>query len=165
MLLLPFNIEDTGLTISSPGETIPPFPEYTHSETGGNGLKSFTKARDLISGIPRNAPNHDIAGAVSYRRYPRWGDMCPTITTGGIMIGKQQAGHPDGRRNLTTRELATLQSYPVDHVFLGTQTENKKLIGNSVPPMLGKLFLESCKLHLWRVDRKQKRDLKLLARG
>jgi len=48
--------------------------------------------------------------------------------------------HPSGRRNFTTRELACLQTFPLDHLFLGPYV--KKQIGNAVPPKFAKLIFK-----------------------
>ena len=43
-------------------------------------------------------------------------------------------------RNLSTRELARLQTYPDSYRFSGSVREIRKQIGNSVPPALGELL-------------------------
>lgn len=48
--------------------------------------------------------------------------------------GGQGNLHWIGKRSFTLRELASLQGFPTDHLFLGNMTEIKKQIGNAVPP-------------------------------
>ena len=51
---------------------------------------------------------------------------------GGVNI------HPRLPRVLTAREMARLQSFPDDFIFMGTKNKQLVQIGNAVPPLLGK---------------------------
>jgi DNA (cytosine-5)-methyltransferase 1 len=63
--------------------------------------------------------------------------------------------HPTEDRYLTAREAATIQSFPTDYFFCGTQTKQWKQIGNAVPPLLAKALGESIlKLDLIKSDLK-----------
>lgn len=77
----------------------------------------------------------------NYNKYRNlvWNKPSPTIVAhlqkdGLLFI------HPDPKqaRTLTVREAARLQSFPDDYEFLGSQGYNYKMIGNAVPPLLGK---------------------------
>jgi DNA (cytosine-5)-methyltransferase 1 len=46
--------------------------------------------------------------------------------------------HPTENRPLTVREAARIQTYPDTFIFTGGQADRIQLIGNSVPPRLGK---------------------------
>jgi DNA (cytosine-5)-methyltransferase 1 len=39
---------------------------------------------------------------------------------------------------LTVRELATLQTFPLDFIFKGSTISQQQQVGNSVPPILAK---------------------------
>lgn len=92
----------------------------------------------------------------SYRRraFRRVQDGTPTDKRGGAPSGikrlrsdepskaitgaaSRELIHPTESRPLTIRECATLQTFPMEFSFSGTQAERIQLIGNAVPPVLG----------------------------
>lgn len=56
--------------------------------------------------------------------------------------------HPTQARGLTPRESARVQSYPDDYVFQGSYTKTYMQIGNSVPPLLGRVIANAIKPYL-----------------
>lgn len=56
--------------------------------------------------------------------------------------------HPTQARGLTPREGARVQSYPDDYVFQGSYTKTYMQIGNSVPPILGRVIAKEIKPYL-----------------
>lgn len=50
--------------------------------------------------------------------------------------------HPDEQqaRSITVREAARLQGFPDDYVFVGSQADNYKMIGNAVPPIFSRIL-------------------------
>ena len=63
----------------------------------------------------------------------------PTVTArgdnrGGVVI----LPHPNGKRRMTGRELATVQSFPLNFEFCGNLSSVYRQIGNAVPPLLAK---------------------------
>ena len=44
--------------------------------------------------------------------------------------------HPFENRRITIREMALIQSYPIDFNFSGTKSQQSTQVGNSVPPLL-----------------------------
>lgn len=133
---------------SCPGEILPKMPLPTHSEGGVGGLKPFVSVNETIAAIPRNAPNHDVNGALK-RSYPSW-DGSRILPRAICTDGGQGNCHPSGKRDLTHRELASLQGFPLDHVFLAPYV--KKQIGNAVPPCAGQVIFGGIKEDLDRVD-------------
>jgi DNA (cytosine-5)-methyltransferase 1 len=135
---------------AGPGETLPDFPAFTHSERGGNGLKPYTSAGSVLSSIPRHAANHDLGSVSTGARYVPWDDskIIPNCIT---TAGANGRGHPSGKRGLTCREVASLQTFPHDHVFFGGQV--RRQIGNAVPPRIGEILLTCVRKHLEKVDR------------
>lgn len=82
--------------------------------------------------IPSDHPLH-VRGMIShvYRRLHRDQPSKTLIAAGG---GGTWGYHYSEPRSLTNRERARLFGYPDDFVFLGTPTEVRRQIGNSVPP-------------------------------
>lgn len=53
--------------------------------------------------------------------------------------------HPDSTqaRTITVREAARLQTFPDDYVFIGSQMDQFKMIGNAVPPLFSKKLAQA----------------------
>ncbi|KAL8717893.1 MAG: hypothetical protein Q9225_004918 [Loekoesia sp. 1 TL-2023] len=137
----------TFMIASCPGEPLPPFPKPTHSSSSSTtGLLAWTTINATINSIPPSAPNHEPEKCKIRDEVPRSGDrIARTITCNG---GGQV--HPSGKRDLTIREFAALQGFPMEHVF--GQVGAKKQIGNAVPPLVGRRVLESVVEALERED-------------
>ncbi|KAL8728720.1 MAG: hypothetical protein Q9166_005207 [cf. Caloplaca sp. 2 TL-2023] len=127
----------TFMIASCPGEPLPPFPPPTHSSSPHTtGLLPWTTITATLSSIPSDAPDHFPHLSRSRTLSPQSGNrVARTITCNG---GGQV--HPNGQRDLTLREFASLQGFPLDHVF-GTLGA-KKQIGNAVPPVVGRQVLQ-----------------------
>ena len=86
--------------------------------------------------------DHSITFGSTYRRLNP--DLpSPTVTRSGY----RDFIHPDEDRMLTVRELATLQTFPLDWEFMGTRLDSYSSkretnmtqfgqVGNAVPPLL-----------------------------
>jgi DNA (cytosine-5)-methyltransferase 1 len=106
----------------------------------GNALAHFPEPEDGL-GIP----NHECSQyKLRFNGYlgHRFVDPkapAPTVTArgderGGVVV----LHHPNNRRRMTARELAAVQSFPDDFVFVGTKTSAYRQIANAVPPLLGR---------------------------
>jgi DNA (cytosine-5)-methyltransferase 1 len=52
-----------------------------------------------------------------------------------------------GLRKLSVRECAALQSFPTDWQFVGSQADQRRLIGNAVPPLLAQAIGQALRAH------------------
>ena len=82
-----------------------------------------------------------------------WEKPSPTITTQFYGFGNGRFGHPKQHRAISLREGAILQSFPKKYQFVakGQPIHLKtvgRLIGNAVPPLLGKLIGATIKKHV-----------------
>ncbi|KAF3139379.1 hypothetical protein TWF594_006672 [Orbilia oligospora] len=148
-----------------PGETLADFPNPTHFYSSDPfepmpvGLKRAVTLREAIGRIPRHAPDHDIeileTVAPSSLKLPphEWDQpFRSTIKCGG---GEYNL-HPSRNRKFTLRELACLQSFPIDHRFSGKKGEKMRQIGNAFPPRLVGTVMESVRKHLEKIDEEWK---------
>jgi DNA (cytosine-5)-methyltransferase 1 len=82
-----------------------------------------------------------------------WDKPAPTMTTLCTGIGNGRFGHPKQDRSITLREAALFQSFPRKYNFWPSEKAiNRsavgKLIGNAVPPKLGKAIGKSVIEHV-----------------
>ncbi len=102
------------------------------------------------------APCHQRDSGSSYGGvYSRmeWDSPSPTITTQSHNFGTGRFGHPDQDRAISLREAALLQSFPENYRFTRPReaaplTTLGRLIGNAVPPKLGKAIGQSLISHV-----------------
>jgi len=141
----------TDILFQSPGESLPAFPKPTHGavsqSSAGRGLAPLVTVKDAISTIPRGFPNHDPETARPRNESPYPADeplRCCITTSGGGNI------HPSGKRDLTHREFACLQGFPLEHKFGPVRV--KKQIGNAVPPSIARVLFEEIKKALLKAD-------------
>ncbi len=125
------------------------FPEPTNDRDGANGLVRWVSVSDALASLPdpdrpNSVPNHtyskyklNINGYLGHRLLDPE-KPAPTVTArgdsrGGVVI----LPHPNGKRRMSCRELASVQSFPVDFEFYGNNSSIYRQIGNAVPPLLG----------------------------
>lgn len=102
-----------------------------------------------FSSIPKTSP-HYVKGMIShvYRRLHPDKPSTTIIAAGG---GGTWGYHFDEPRPLTNRERARLFGYPDDFAFVGSITEVRKQIGNSVAPIGIQVFAKKIKEYLIKI--------------
>ena len=125
------------------------FPKATHSKDGTDGLPKWISVSYSMAPIPDpDSPNtmlnHEYSkyklnfnGYLGHRKLDP-DKPAPTVTArgdnkGGVVI----LPHPNGERRMSCRELAAVQSFPLDYEFYGNRSSIYRQIGNAVPPLLG----------------------------
>ncbi|KAL4927518.1 DNA cytosine methyltransferase [Aspergillus undulatus] len=132
---------------SGPGETLPAMPKPTHGPPG-SGLPEFPTINQAISNIPPGASHHDVENRRVLSKPPYDGNrQAGTITCNG---GEDY--HPSGKRTFTSREIACLQTFPMEFRFKRNAT---KQIGNAVPPVLAKAIHEEVVRSLRETDERE----------
>lgn len=78
------------------------------------------------------------------RKYIRYKSSEPSFCITGDM---RKIFHYDQNRALTARELARIQTFPDDFVFVGSSISIQQQIGNAVPPKLAFIFAKEINNH------------------
>jgi DNA (cytosine-5)-methyltransferase 1 len=145
------------------------------AEPFGNGARqSMTRERDAGRWSPAYVVGNQVNATVRTADEPaptvafghnaaahKWAFERPATTIqGDARVG--QPGHKcmtlnchpgkgttrqfdEGSLRITPEEAATLQSFPVDHVWKGTKTKIHQQIGNAIPPLLAHAVLKGLK--------------------
>jgi DNA (cytosine-5)-methyltransferase 1 len=81
----------------------------------------------------------------------RWDKPAQTITSGFGSIGQGRYMHPDEPRALTPHEAARIQGFPdyFDFGLVPNRCELADMIGNAVPPALGRELLSAALPHMF----------------
>lgn len=124
------------------------YPLPTNSKNATLLTPKWISVQDAIGGfpdpdLPNNLLNHTYSKyKIEYSIYIGHRKIdpnkpCPTITArgddkGGVVVHP----HPNGLRRMTCRELATLQTFPIDYEFVGNNSSVYRQIGNAVPVTL-----------------------------
>lgn len=135
------------------------FPLPTHTKVPSLYTRRWVSVGEAMADIPvpdkpNNLSNHvyskyklNFNGYLGHRPLDP-NQPAPTVTArgdnkGGVVI----LPHPNGLRRMTCRELATVQSFPLNYIFVGNTSSVYRQIGNAVPPLLAKaLALQFYKL-------------------
>lgn len=110
----------------------------------GGSRKDLPKEFSLKCHESKNVGFNDVYGRL------RWDDCSTTITGGCLNPSKGRFLHPEQNRNISAREAAMLQSFPVDYKFpLDIPKTNLALmIGNALPPKFSYYQSINIKEHL-----------------
>lgn len=141
------------------------FPNPTHNESN-----YLTVGEAIIKKpIPLNNPNHLIGkltglNLTRIQHIPEGGSMkdCPENLQNNSDLKRSMRRldskkesytivhnncdhyyHPIENRRITIREMARIQGYPDDFIFVGSKSEQSRQVGNSVPVGLGKAIAKS----------------------
>lgn len=125
------------------------YPEPTNDKNGGIFIPKWVTIKEAFKDIPNpdepnNLSNHvyskykvTISNYIGHRLIDP-DKPAPTVTgrgdeKGGVVV----LHHPNNKRRMTCRELATIQSFPLDYHFCGSMSSVYRQIANAVPPLLG----------------------------
>jgi len=124
------------------------YPSPTHTADGAAGLPKWVGVGKALADIPNpdepnDLHNHDYSkyklrfnGYLGHRTIDP-DKPAPTVTArgddrGGVVV----LHHPSNQRRMSCRELATVQSFPLNYAFSGNRSSVYRQIGNAVPPLL-----------------------------
>lgn len=141
-LCAPQNEYQSEMRIGTPGLT-----EHNASEYGAKMVEILASipAGGSLSDLPAHLrPNSAFANTYA-RLFPD--KPSPTITRNFGTPSSSRCVHPYGNRALSTREGARLQGFPDRYIFCGGKTSKNLQIGNSVPPILGRVIGEAITSH------------------
>lgn len=124
------------------------FPQPTHSKTGE--LPQWVSIKEAIDHFPapdkeNNVLNHVYSAyKVEYRNFTGHRKTDPDKPSPTILArGNGKGGvcaipHYNGKRRLTIRESASVQTFPEDFHFVGTMNSCYRQIGNAVPVLFAR---------------------------
>lgn len=130
------------------------FPSQTHSRNGENGFKKWESIKSAISHFPdpdspNNVLNHKYSAyKVEFRNFTAHRETDPDKPSPTILARGNGGGgvcaipHYNGRRRLSVRESASIQTFPESFEFIGSLGSCYRQIGNAVPVQFAKLLGE-----------------------
>ena len=128
------------------------FPSPTHSKSSEGGKLPWVSVGDALRGLPdpdgpHNLTNHTYSkyklrfnGYIGHRKIDP-DQPAPTVTgrgdnKGGVVV----LHHPSNERRMSVRDLAVVQSFPLDFKFECKQSAAYRLIGNAVAPSVASVI-------------------------
>lgn len=103
----------------------------------GGRLMTDSMKRILAAGKIGSHP--DVYGRMA------WDRPAPTVKRECAHIGNGRYAHPEDSRLCSIRELATLQGFPADYVFVaGSLSNTYRHIGDAVPPLISYQIAHLC---------------------
>jgi len=125
-------------------------PEPTHGDKSHlfSDKKNWISIGEALKNIPEPEEKHNLINHTYSKFKLKFNGYLgnraidptkpsPTVTArgdekGGVVV----LHHPNNHRRMSVRELALVQSFPIDFVFEGNNSSAYRQIGNAVPPML-----------------------------
>lgn len=125
-----------------------PLPTHSDQSNLFPNLKPWVTVEQALDNIPDPDGEHSLLNHTYSKfklkfngyignRHIDPNKPAPTVTArgdskGGVVV----LHHPNNKRRMSVRELATIQSFPIDFEFIGTNSSAYRQIGNAVPPLL-----------------------------
>lgn len=141
------------MTAACPGEDLPPTMPTTYGL--GFGKKQFVTIKDVLDKVAsfRGRVPEIMKHALQRNGRP----FNPNIQKRGLITGSGgiHALHPCGMRDYNLHEFSCFQAFPLYWKFAGDSIGDIRLmIGNAVPPVGAKAYLENIVRSLQKSDRK-----------
>lgn len=145
------------------GEKLFRFPAPTHDKEGKGGLKKWVSISEAIAhfpdpDMPNAVLNHEYSKyKVEYRNYTAHRQTDPDRPSPTILARGNGGGgvcaipHYNGKRRLTVRESAAVQTFPDTFEFCGVRGSCYRQIGNAVPVLFARLLGEE----LMRIEKEE----------
>lgn len=130
------------------------FPTPTHDKNGKDGLPQWRSIKEAIDyfpdpDLPNDVLNHEYSQyKVEYRDYTAHRPTDPEKPSPTILARGNGGGgvcaipHYNGKRRLTVRESAAVQTFPDEFEFFGVRGSCYRQIGNAVPVHFAKILGE-----------------------
>ena len=139
------------------------FPEPTHDKNAADGRRPWKSIREAIDHFPNpdepnDVMNHEYSKyKVEYRDYTAHRRTDPDKPSPTILARGNGGGgvcaipHYNGKRRLTVRESASVQTFPEDFIFYGVRGSCYRQIGNAVPVLFARILGEE----LMRIEKEE----------
>lgn len=137
-----------GKRLDVTGTLDPPLASHTENPDLFKDKKTWVSVGEALSNIPNPDGEHNLVNHTYSKFKLKFNGYlgnrkvdpekpAPTVTArgdskGGVVV----LHHPSNLRRMSVRELATVQSFPIDFEFIGTNSSAYRQIGNAVPPIL-----------------------------
>jgi DNA (cytosine-5)-methyltransferase 1 len=139
-----------------------PHPDPTHAPVieVSSKMKPWVSVGNALSKVPDPDGKHDLLNHTYSKFKLKFNGYlgnraidpdkpAPTVTArgdskGGVVV----LHHPSNTRRMSVRELALVQSFPIDYEFYGGNSSAYRQIGNAVPPLMGEAIARMFPLNL-----------------
>ena len=128
------------------------YPEPSHSQNADSGLQPWVTVSEALRDIPD--PDGADAESVPNNIYSKYKITVKNFTAHRItdpdkpsptILARGNGGggvcaipHPNGKRRMSIRESAAIQTFPMDFCFQGAMGSAYRQVGNAVPVLLAK---------------------------